>query len=38
MDINQIVNSVGAFLAGGLTVWLMDAMKRDSQRRKNKKK
>lgn len=38
MDINQIVNSAGAFISGGLTFWLMGALKRDSQRRKNKKK
>jgi hypothetical protein len=38
MDINQIVNTAGAFIAGGLSLWLTAALKRDIQRRKNKKK
>jgi hypothetical protein len=38
MDINQIVNGVGAGLAGALTLWMMGALKRDIERRKNKKK
>lgn len=38
MDINQIVNSVGAGIAGALTFWLMGALKRDIERRKNRKK
>jgi hypothetical protein len=38
MDLNKIVNIVGVVILGLLTTWLFAAMKRDSQRRKNKKK
>jgi hypothetical protein len=38
MDLNNIVNTAGGFLAGALTFWLLNATRRDSQRRKNKKK
>lgn len=37
MDINQIVNGVAAVLSGALILWLMGALKRDVERRKNKK-
>lgn len=37
MDINQIVNGVAAGLSGALTLWLIGALKRDVERRKNKK-
>jgi len=37
MDLNQIVNTVGIFLAGFFVKWYYDAFKRDKLRKKNKK-
>jgi hypothetical protein len=38
MDLNKIVNTAGIVILGLLITWLLAAIKRDSQRRKNKKK
>jgi hypothetical protein len=38
MDLSKIVNTAGVIILGLLMMWLFAAMKRDSQRRKNKKK
>lgn len=37
MDINQIVNTGGAFIAGAFLVWLAKIAKRDLTKKKNKK-
>lgn len=33
MDINQIVNGVGAGIVGALTLWFLQATKRDKKRK-----
>ena len=37
MDINQIVNAGGAFIAGAFAVWLARIAKKDLTKKKNKK-
>lgn len=37
MDINQIVNTGGAFIAGAFAVWLGRIAKKDLTKKKNKK-
>lgn len=37
MDINQIVNVGGAFIAGALILWLARITKKDLTKKKNKK-